>query len=661
MGSLDVLGKVNAPAATTATDPGKPSLPQGPSDKEVSSQSELEKKVDASVSSFVEGQNSTDDTEEPLDDIKKDIVASLKELENSEDADPVLLSAADTAASLIAANLPEVDQNSDGAAAASQSNPVASAGVKEGPIQAATVLPDGSTKSHQAKKDSNDTPAATSDKPNESAEANKTQSDAAKTAQGKPISLEEVDVSSGKPTDPSANPATPNEISKDTNPAPLHNAAKENIGTGPRNAANKETANTGNSDANTREDGPAGLGPKAQKPPVPKILIEAASDATDEDLPLDIPPIQTVPRAVPSVSAIPSEVIPEIAENVDEPETPKLRKRKLYLRKMRNITLQKPILDAALGRQLASETKRKLKLLAKGEPYGLNSEVPDVADPVDAAQGATEPGDLAKVDANAADPTPSATDATDSPKVAADPVDAAPGAIDPADSAEVDANAADPIPSATDATNSPKVVADPVDTAPGATDPADSTEVDANAADPAQIAAADTTDSPNVAADPVDATLGTTDHADLAEVDANAANPVPGAANPPDSSNVSVDPVDAASSAIGPADSAEVDANAAGPAPSAAADATDSSNVAVGPINSAPDDSDTTGSDAINADAADPASGAVGAPSLPGVAADTADPAPAAADTSNSIQVPETTDSAPTAANTSSSIQSSKN
>lgn len=564
--SVDVSGKANASAATTADDPGKPSLPQEPSDKEVSAQSDLEKKVDASVSSFVEGQNPVAGTEEPLDDIKKDIVASLKELENSEDAEPVLLSAADTAASLIAANLPEVDQNSDG-----------------------------STKSPQANSDSNDPLATSSDKPNESAEANKPQSDAAETAQGTPLPSEEADVSSGKPTDSSANPAT--------------------------------------SDANTRENGPAGLGPKAQKPPVPKILIEAASDATDDEFSVDIPPIQTVPRAVPSVSAIPSEVIPEIAENLDEPETPKLRKRKLYLRKMRNIALQKPILNAALGRQLATETKRVLELLARGEPYGLSSEVPDVADPVDAAPGATGPGDLAEVDANAADPAPSATEATDSPKVAADSVVAAPGATDPASSAEVDANAADPIPSATDATDSPKVAADPVDTVPGGTTPAESREVDANPADPAQLTAADDTD--------------------LAEFDANAANPVPDAENPPDSPDVSVDPVDVSSSDIGPANSTEVDANAADPAPSAAADATDSSNVAAGPIDSAPDASDTTGSDAVNADTADPASGTVGAPSLPGVAADTAD-------TSGSVQAPETTDSAPTAANTSSSIQPSK-
>lgn len=638
-GSVDVLGKANAPAATTANDLGKASPPQGPSDKEVSAQSELEKKVDASVSSFIKGQNPADGTEEPLDAIKKDIVASLKELENSEDADPVLLSALDTAASLIAANPPEVDQNPDGT------------------IQAATVLPDGSTKSLRAKKDSNDNPAAPSDKPNEPAEAKETQGDAAKAALGKLLSSEEADVSSGKTTDSSANPATPNEVSKDTNPAPLHTTAKETIGPGPLDAANKGTVNSSNSDATTTADVPAGLGPNAQKHPVPKILIEAASDATDDDRSLDIPPIQTVPSAMPAVSAIPSEVIPEIAENVDEPETPKLPKQKLYLRKMRCIILKRPVLNAALGRQLANETKRKLEQLAKGEPYGLSSEVPDVADPVDA--GATDLGDSAEIDANATDAnatdaTPSATDATDSPKVAADPVDAAPGTTDPADSAEVDKNATDPTLSATDATDSPKVAADPVDAVPGATDPADSAEIEENAADPAPSAAADPTDSSNVSVDPADAAPGAAGPADSAEVDANAADPAPGAANHTDSSNVAVDPVDAASGTIGPPDSAEVDANVADLDSSAAADATDSSNVAVGPINSASDASDTTGSDAINSDAADPAPGAVGAPSLPKVAADTAKPAPAAADTSDSVLVPETTDSAQTAANASS-------
>lgn len=475
-GTVDVPGKVNALAATAATDPRTESPPPGLSYKAVSAQSELEKKVEASVSSFVEGENPTDGTEESLNDIKKDIVASLKELENAEDAEPVLLSAADTAASLIAAEPPEVDQNPDDTAAASQDNPAESSGVNEDPIEAATMSADRSTKSLQAKKSSNEPPAppessdtnadsgdtATTplEKTADSAEAKETQSDVAEAPLGKVPSLEQAYVLSGKPADTSADPATPNEVSKDTDPAPLDARAEETVGPGPLHAANKETVQAANSDVTAKEDGPAGLGPKAQKPPVPKILIEAASDATDDELPLVIPPIQTVPRAVPSVTAIPSAVIPAIAENVDVPETPKLRKRKLYLRKMRNIALQKPILDAALGRQLASETKRILELLAKGEPYGLISEVPDVADSVDAFSGTTYPAGLAEVDANAVDPAPGAADATDSSNVAVDPIDSAPDASGATGSDAIHADAADPAPGATDAPGSPEVAAD---------------------------------------------------------------------------------------------------------------------------------------------------------------------------------------------------------
>lgn len=457
LGSADVPGNTNAPAAKIATDPVTGSPNYELSDKAVSAQSELEKKVDASVSSFVEGENPTGGAEEPLYDIKKDIVASLKELKNSEDADPVLLAAADTAASLIAAKPPEVDRNPDDNADFSE--------IKEQPIEAATVSQGRVTKSLQAKKNPDDTPAAPSDQPKESAEASegptktslvlpsekppespdtiedsndtvttplkktaespeakKTQSDAAELPLEHPSHPDGADISSGKPV-------TPSEVSKDTGPARLDATADEAVVPGPLGAADKETVNAANSHATAKDDGPAGLGQKAQKPPVPKILIEAASDATEDDPPPEIPPIKTVPRAVPSlstsVSNLPPGVIPAIAENVDVPETPKLRKRKLYLRKMRNVALQKPVLDAALGRQLGSETKRILERLAKGEPYGLSSELPGVAHPDDAAPGAID----------TADPALSAADAPDSPEIAAEAADPALATADTSDSA----------------------------------------------------------------------------------------------------------------------------------------------------------------------------------------------------------------------------------
>ena len=57
------------------------------------------------------------------------------------------------------------------------------------------------------------------------------------------------------------------------------------------------------------------------------------------------------------------------------PEDQKVKKRKLYLRKMRNAAARKTILKATLGRQLAIPTKQMLRLLANGE----NLTIPDVS------------------------------------------------------------------------------------------------------------------------------------------------------------------------------------------------------------------------------------------------------------------------------------------
>ena len=57
------------------------------------------------------------------------------------------------------------------------------------------------------------------------------------------------------------------------------------------------------------------------------------------------------------------------------PEDQKVKKRKLYLGKMRNAAARKTILKATLGRQLAIPTKQMLRLLANGE----NLTIPDVS------------------------------------------------------------------------------------------------------------------------------------------------------------------------------------------------------------------------------------------------------------------------------------------
>ena len=43
-----------------------------------------------------------------------------------------------------------------------------------------------------------------------------------------------------------------------------------------------------------------------------------------------------------------------------------MKKRKLYVRKVRNVAARKFILKVTLGRELAGPTKRKLRRLAKG-------------------------------------------------------------------------------------------------------------------------------------------------------------------------------------------------------------------------------------------------------------------------------------------------------
>ena len=57
------------------------------------------------------------------------------------------------------------------------------------------------------------------------------------------------------------------------------------------------------------------------------------------------------------------------------PKDQKVKKRKLYLRKIRNAAARKTILKATLGRQLAGPTKQMLRLLANGE----NLTIPDVS------------------------------------------------------------------------------------------------------------------------------------------------------------------------------------------------------------------------------------------------------------------------------------------
>lgn len=134
---------------------------------------------------------------------------------------------------------------------------------------------------------------------------------------------------------------------------------------------------------------------EAQKLPVPKIFIERVSDAPESDLAWSSPRLQTIeekrqegklrqaltgalsPGAAGSKApsaGLHSPVLPQIAEDVEEPKTPKIKRRKLYIRKARNAAARKVILKVTLGRELAQDTKPALRRLAHGEPYDPKSQ-----------------------------------------------------------------------------------------------------------------------------------------------------------------------------------------------------------------------------------------------------------------------------------------------
>ncbi|MCJ1468251.1 hypothetical protein MMC07_006879 [Pseudocyphellaria aurata] len=134
---------------------------------------------------------------------------------------------------------------------------------------------------------------------------------------------------------------------------------------------------------------------ESPKLPVPKIFIERVSDAPESDMAWPSSRPQTIEEKrqegklrqalTGALSAgasgskthsagLHSPILPQIAEDVEEPKTPKIKRRRLYLRKARNVAARKTILKATLGRELAQDTKPALRRLAHGEPYNSNSQ-----------------------------------------------------------------------------------------------------------------------------------------------------------------------------------------------------------------------------------------------------------------------------------------------
>lgn len=134
---------------------------------------------------------------------------------------------------------------------------------------------------------------------------------------------------------------------------------------------------------------------KGQKLPIPKIFVERASDTAEVQDSWSATKLPTIDKerkgtgsaqvsarvqsqggsiqVYPPVSALRGPGLPQIPENAEVPEQPKPLKRKLYLRKARNLAARNTLLKAALGRQLAGVTKPALRRLANGESFGIEA------------------------------------------------------------------------------------------------------------------------------------------------------------------------------------------------------------------------------------------------------------------------------------------------
>lgn len=130
-----------------------------------------------------------------------------------------------------------------------------------------------------------------------------------------------------------------------------------------------------------------------QKSDVPKIKVQApsqASDTTDDD-----PRVDSEPRGIDSVLANderkpPEKVLepesdtaegcPQPIENQNEgdpnpPQTQKLKKRKTFVRKTRNLIARKVFLKMALGRQLAIPVSHLLAKFLLSKSFSLSCKI----------------------------------------------------------------------------------------------------------------------------------------------------------------------------------------------------------------------------------------------------------------------------------------------
>ena len=136
---------------------------------------------------------------------------------------------------------------------------------------------------------------------------------------------------------------------------------------------------------------------KSSTLPPPRIFIQRASDATESSTHSPTPaasepdkqfrgpdPSEESDRTseqsqgadpLASCIAIPPDIMSNLSHDTEDSGKRKVKKRKLVVRKSRNILMRKHFLQMCLGRELAAHTKEALRLLAKGEPVKEESAV----------------------------------------------------------------------------------------------------------------------------------------------------------------------------------------------------------------------------------------------------------------------------------------------
>ena len=119
--------------------------------------------------------------------------------------------------------------------------------------------------------------------------------------------------------------------------------------------------------------------------PPPKIVVQSPSSASElpEPLPTPAVPVTADEYKIKTRSGTIVSVEHTVHGASDKLSQTPPKKRKIFLRKVRNIVARRVILNATLGRQMGGRTKRRLRQLAKGEevpssPIPAQENAPDL-------------------------------------------------------------------------------------------------------------------------------------------------------------------------------------------------------------------------------------------------------------------------------------------